>query len=379
MMFLGQSISLTYRNHTNILMRISSIDSQDSDPSVLLNGHFDTPPGSPGAGDCGSCVASLLELARLTVDSGWLPPRPIIFLFNGAEELFMLGSHGFMTTHRWRDTVGAFINVEASGTGGFGKSLDFLCIQIEKDLNHHKMQLLMANYPPRFFCELSPLLIFSSICQSTDLVCQSGPGSWPSYVYAQSADVFGSILGDTDYRMFAKDYGHLLEKRSPGFTHYPICYLPPYAAFIALANWEFILFFQCLLRLYQRNWLMKQDSGEHLGYILSDFASAVDEIKSVYSYSAQEKELSKEDEQINDAQHAGLVNVEKKSEQKDTESDDDMGDMSHSPETKLFGNVSEHPIGGNATDIIEKEAVVPLPSNNKARLEHREVEVYDLI
>lgn len=35
-------------------------------------------------------AASLLELARLTVDSGWVPPQPIIFLFNGAEELFML-------------------------------------------------------------------------------------------------------------------------------------------------------------------------------------------------------------------------------------------------------------------------------------------------
>ncbi|KAL6543559.1 hypothetical protein OROGR_010056 [Orobanche gracilis] len=223
MIFLGQSISLTYRNHTNILMRISSIDAEDSDPSVLLNGHFDTPPGSPGAGDCGSCVASLLELARLTVDSGWIPPRPIIFLFNGAEELFMLmvsaqsmnqlvmgsalvggqknwkqslypwvgawlrtivppsdpanagyteyGSHGFMTTHKWRYTVGAFIDVEASGTGGF------------------------------------------------DLVCQSGPGSWPSYIYSQSAvypmansaaqDVFGAIPGDTDYRMFANDYGDI--------------------------------------------------------------------------------------------------------------------------------------------------------------------------
>ncbi|XP_073130207.1 uncharacterized protein [Henckelia pumila] len=171
MIFLGQSLTLTYRNHTNILMRISSINSLDTDTSVLLNGHFDTPPGSPGAGDCGSCVASLLELARLTVDAGWIPPKPVIFLFNGAEELFMLGSHGFMTTHRWRDTIGAFIDVEASGTGGF------------------------------------------------DLVCQSGPGSWPSYVYAQSAvypmansaaqDVFGAIPGDTDYRMFAKDHGDI--------------------------------------------------------------------------------------------------------------------------------------------------------------------------
>lgn len=40
-----------------------------------------------------SLAASLLEVARLTVDSNWVPPRPIIFLFNGAEELFMLVRH----------------------------------------------------------------------------------------------------------------------------------------------------------------------------------------------------------------------------------------------------------------------------------------------
>jgi len=32
----------------------------------------------------------MLEIARLIVDSGWVPYRPVIFLFNGAEELFML-------------------------------------------------------------------------------------------------------------------------------------------------------------------------------------------------------------------------------------------------------------------------------------------------
>ena len=31
------------------------------------------------------------------------------------------GSHGFMTTHKWRDSVGASINVEASGTAGPGR------------------------------------------------------------------------------------------------------------------------------------------------------------------------------------------------------------------------------------------------------------------
>lgn len=171
MKVLGHSISLGYRNHTNIVMRISSVDSQETEPSVLVNGHFDSPLGSPGAGDCGSCVATMLEMARLTVDSGWVPPQPIVFLFNGAEELFMLGAHGFMKTHKWRHRIAAFINIEASGTGG------------------------------------------------PDLVCQSGPGSWPSRVYAQAAiypmahsaaqDIFPVIPGDTDYRIFAEDYGSI--------------------------------------------------------------------------------------------------------------------------------------------------------------------------
>nr|KJB23722.1 hypothetical protein B456_004G111600 [Gossypium raimondii] len=30
------------------------------------------------------------------------------------------GAHGFMRTHKWRDSIGAFINVEASRTGGPG-------------------------------------------------------------------------------------------------------------------------------------------------------------------------------------------------------------------------------------------------------------------
>ncbi|KAL6871582.1 hypothetical protein ACP4OV_014411 [Aristida adscensionis] len=167
MMFLRHRVTLAYRNHKNIVMRISSNVSEDDDLSLLVNGHFDSPLGSPGAADCGSCVASMLELSRLIVDSGWVPPRPVIFLFNGAEELFLLGSHGFIKTHKWNSTIGAFINIEASGSGG------------------------------------------------ADLVCQSGPGSWPSRIYAETAkypmansvaqDMFGIIPGDTDFRIFAED------------------------------------------------------------------------------------------------------------------------------------------------------------------------------
>ncbi|KAF3341646.1 endoplasmic reticulum metallopeptidase 1 [Carex littledalei] len=171
MYFLRHRVTLNYRNHKNIIMRISSNISEEHDSSFLVNGHYDSPLGSLGASDCGSCVASMLELARLIVDSKWVPPQPVIFLFNGAEELFLLGSHGFITTHRWRDEIGAFVDIEASGSGGI------------------------------------------------DMVCQSGPTSWPSRVYAEVApypmansvaqDFFGIIPGDTDYRMFAEDYGKI--------------------------------------------------------------------------------------------------------------------------------------------------------------------------
>lgn len=32
----------------------------------------------------------------------------------------MQAAHGFARTHKWSKTVGAFINLEASGTGGLG-------------------------------------------------------------------------------------------------------------------------------------------------------------------------------------------------------------------------------------------------------------------
>ena len=35
--------------------------------------------------------------------------------------LLFQAAHGLMKTPKWRDTIGAFINVEASGSGGPGR------------------------------------------------------------------------------------------------------------------------------------------------------------------------------------------------------------------------------------------------------------------
>lgn len=169
--FLGHPVSNTYQNHRNLAVRIASKDAQEGEATVLVNGHLDGPLGSAGAADCASCVASMLEVMRYIVDTNWQPPAPLVFLFNGAEEVFCLGAHGFITAHRWKDALGAVINIEASGASG------------------------------------------------PDLVVQSGPGTWPARVYAESAvhpmantvaqDVMPLIPGDTDYRVFTKDFGDI--------------------------------------------------------------------------------------------------------------------------------------------------------------------------
>lgn len=65
-------------------------------------------------------MAVLLELARVLVsDPNITLPGPVLFLFNGGEETLMQAAHGFVSSgHRWVDDIGAFINLEATGSGG---------------------------------------------------------------------------------------------------------------------------------------------------------------------------------------------------------------------------------------------------------------------
>jgi hypothetical protein len=84
---------------------------------VLLCAHYDSVAAGPGAGDDGAGVGALLEIARaLTTDPKWT--RPIIFLFDDAEELGLIGAHAFVREHPWASDVAFVINLEARGTSG---------------------------------------------------------------------------------------------------------------------------------------------------------------------------------------------------------------------------------------------------------------------
>ncbi|XP_055387210.1 endoplasmic reticulum metallopeptidase 1-like isoform X2 [Condylostylus longicornis] len=106
-----------YRNIQNIIVKLTPVNST-STSALLINSHFDSRPGSPGAGDDGTMVVVMLEILRVLIHSQELLKHPIIFLFNGAEETGLQASHAFITQHVWAKDVKAFINLDSAGNGG---------------------------------------------------------------------------------------------------------------------------------------------------------------------------------------------------------------------------------------------------------------------
>ncbi|KAM3937665.1 endoplasmic reticulum metallopeptidase 1 [Leptodactylus fuscus] len=113
--FLGGFTSY-YDNITNIAVKLEP--ARGAQHAVLANCHFDSVANTPGASDDAVSCAVMLEI--LSSLSGTSVPlkHAIIFLFNGAEENILQGSHGFITQHQWAKMVKAFINLEAAGVGG---------------------------------------------------------------------------------------------------------------------------------------------------------------------------------------------------------------------------------------------------------------------
>ncbi|CEP14229.1 hypothetical protein [Parasitella parasitica] len=115
-----------YTNVTNIIVRLSCpIDPQNpenracQENAVLLNAHFDTTLGSPGATDDGSGVAVMMDIIRVLSKRSWDGYKnSIVFLFNGAEESLQDASHAFITMHDIKDSIRSVVNIDACGTSG---------------------------------------------------------------------------------------------------------------------------------------------------------------------------------------------------------------------------------------------------------------------
>lgn len=98
----------------NVAVRIQGTASTGA---ILLGAHYDSGPVAPGAGDCGSCVATAIETARALLDGEPLR-NDVIILFPDAEETLLGGSYIFMKEHPWARDVRASLNLEAQGRRG---------------------------------------------------------------------------------------------------------------------------------------------------------------------------------------------------------------------------------------------------------------------
>lgn len=103
-----------YRKVQNVVVRLEG----ETPNAVMLNCHFDSVPGSPGAADDTANCAIMIELISIWSRKETRNRHSIILLFNGAEEIGLRASHGFITQHEWAKDIRLFVNLEAAGSGG---------------------------------------------------------------------------------------------------------------------------------------------------------------------------------------------------------------------------------------------------------------------
>lgn len=107
-----------YNNIQNVQIRLTPASGQSSGATLLVNTHFDTVPVSPGMSDAGIMVVVMLETIRVLSKSPDALRHDIVFLFNGAEEVGLMGAHAFITQHPWRHNITGLINLDSTGAGG---------------------------------------------------------------------------------------------------------------------------------------------------------------------------------------------------------------------------------------------------------------------
>ncbi|XP_020584845.1 LOW QUALITY PROTEIN: endoplasmic reticulum metallopeptidase 1 [Phalaenopsis equestris] len=111
--------TLVYSDLKHVVLRILPKYLPEAEENVVLvSSHIDTVFSTGGAGDCSSCVAVMLELARGISQWAHGFRNGIIFLFNSGEEEGLDGAHSFITQHPWRNTIRFAIDLEAMGVGG---------------------------------------------------------------------------------------------------------------------------------------------------------------------------------------------------------------------------------------------------------------------
>ncbi len=129
--------------------------------ALLISGHYDTVPNSPGASDDGSSIAAMLETAR-ALKAG--PPlnNDVIFLFTDGEEVGLLGARAFVDEHPLAKDVRLALNFEARGNGG-------PAVMFETSSRNGRLIEEFAKAAPRPYANSVAYEIYRRLPNDTDL------------------------------------------------------------------------------------------------------------------------------------------------------------------------------------------------------------------
>lgn len=104
----------------NIIARVKGTD---SGRAVLIMGHYDSQPNTPGAGDDAAASSAMLEAARALKSSGALR-NDIIFLFTDGEEVGLLGAQAFADDPELMRQVALVLNYDGRGNSGVAMAFE---------------------------------------------------------------------------------------------------------------------------------------------------------------------------------------------------------------------------------------------------------------
>jgi len=178
---LSEKVHVFYSDVENIAVKVcgkASCSEGSEGSAVLINSHYDSAINSPGGSDAAGMIGIMLEILSNVIHDDKRLLRPVIFLFNGGEEPFLLAAHAFLA-HRWWKLVGAFINLESSGAGGsallfrVGHEQPWLIDAYRRAVKH-----------PHVFCASQDVFERELIPSDTDFKIFSTVAGVPGYDFA---------------------------------------------------------------------------------------------------------------------------------------------------------------------------------------------------
>jgi peptidoglycan/LPS O-acetylase OafA/YrhL len=86
--------------------------------AVLVMGHYDSVPTTPGANDDAAAIGVMLEVGRVLLQGPGLRNDVILLFTDGEEPAPRFGSAAFVGEHPWAAEVGFVVNLEAAGGSG---------------------------------------------------------------------------------------------------------------------------------------------------------------------------------------------------------------------------------------------------------------------